>query len=769
MEQKINCKDSLSYGKNALFLIVLHLQSWMFYALMLYLFYTAEKSWDLDMLLFYMNSVQGECLSYYFVLLGIVALFMIVRMQILDWYDLKIKMEYKYIAMTDIVFGLCSIPCWLDARYYIWGIVLLGYAAIGMLVDRQHYARSEYGKILHYVFIFLFFTIVIISVVFEQKNIMRYETNRNIKEYCERNKDWAVLPDVWSVAMYCDGELVKSVGSFRYSPYYPVTKDWDNGVYRKHSEDCEHYMFVEDENMIVVTQLSWSDFFCFVVNTTFIFFVYLALSFIFYSLWRLIVNKWTIRRSFFVKVQTLMVFFLLCCLVLLFGLTVWFVNYKYIKTVKRNQSLRMESLSNYLHPVLTETASESIAPEIRRMSYIYNMDIIAYDSVGNLIVSTQADSLSVDKNIFEAKVNPFESMPSNVYSKMFYGNDKVLKIQSFCVLFDKDHHPVYIIMSSASEMKRVKTEISYFFVLILNMYFVLAIVCMLISYLIARQLVAPLLELEQKFKEISQTGEYVKIECSLGSDDELIQLVEQYNRMVDKLESSVAELAMTERDFSWRDMSRQIAHEIKNPLTPMRLLAQQIIAMNHEDVNEYKKQVRNSVSILLAEINTLIDTTEALSAFAKVPMVRPSKVNVVERIKQVVDLFKFNESACTVRLKSNTKEAFVYVDKDAVVQVFNNLLKNAIQSVPDGRSGLIVVAIAKRKDDVLIKVSDNGIGISDEIKSRIFDTNFSTKTQGMGLGLCVVKNVVEGVGGTVGFESKSGKGTTFSITLPLMN
>lgn len=769
MEQKINTGNRSLRLKNLLFVAALHGQSLLVYCVMLYLFYIAERSWDLDMLLFYMNDVQSECLPYYLVMLCLVLLFIVARIKLLGRYRARTKIKYRYVALADAQLAVAAIPCWIFADSFVWGVVLVMYAFICMLVDKQHYSTSEHGKVLRYVLVFFLFTIVIISVVFEQKNVMRYETNVKIKEYYEKNHDWIDLPEVWSVAMYRNGELQRSAGVFRYTPFCTLPAEFDDGIYRVYAENNEHYMFIDGADMTVVSQMSWSDTFCFIVNTTFTFFVYLTLSFIFSMLWLLIGNRWIVRRSFFVKVQTLMVFFLLCCLVLLFGLTVWFVNYKYVKTVKRNQSQRMETLVNYFQPVLGGMVSDSIAPEVNRLSEIYGMDVIVYDSVGNLLISTLVDSLKLEPNIFRSENNPFVNMPSNVYSKMYYGSDKVLHIQSYCILFDKNHHPVYMMLSSASEIRRVKTEIAFFFVIILNAYFLLAIVCMLISYFLARQLVAPFVELENKFNEISRTGEYVKIECSVDSDEELIHLARQYNIMVDKLESSMAELSRTERDSSWRDMSRQMAHEIKNPLTPMRLLAQQIIAFDTDDFEQYKKRVRETLSILLTEINTLIETAEALSAFAKIPMARPSRVNVVERIRQIVELFRYNESSCSIKLKINTDEACVYIDKDAFVQMCNNLLKNALQSIPDDREGHVVVTVIKRIDNVLIKVADNGCGISDEIKSRIFDAQFSTKTQGMGVGLSVVKSVVDGVGGTIDFSSTVNKGTTFSVCLPLMS
>jgi nitrogen fixation/metabolism regulation signal transduction histidine kinase len=238
--------------------------------------------------------------------------------------------------------------------------------------------------------------------------------------------------------------------------------------------------------------------------------------------------------------------------------------------------------------------------------------------------------------------------------------------------------------------------------------------------------------------------------------------------MIDKLAVSVEELAQSEREASWRQMARQMAHEIKNPLTPMQLLTQRLLMQSGDDLQEYKKAVHASAKALLQGIESITTTTDALSNFAKTPISPLAPINIVESVGYIVNLFRNNEAEVNIDFSSTLDEAMVLVDKEMIGHVFNNLLKNAIQAIPDDRKGEISVKIYHNDTNVIICVADNGIGIPEENKDKLFTVNFTTKTKGMGLGLMVVKNVVDQAKGTIEFSSEEGIGTTFIVSFPLL-
>lgn len=320
----------------------------------------------------------------------------------------------------------------------------------------------------------------------------------------------------------------------------------------------------------------------------------------------------------------------------------------------------------------------------------------------------------------------------------------------------------------AKQGEWISSNLVFFIVILMVIFLVVMFLGSLLSYIISKRLSAPLSIIEEHMSNIEVGGENEKINYPNIEGDALSQLVRQYNAMIDKLAVSVEELAQAEREASWRQMARQMAHEIKNPLTPMQLLTQRLLMQSADNLQEYKEVVHSSAKVLLQGIESITTTTDALSNFAKTPILPLEPINVVECVRYIVDLFRNNEANVNIHFSTTLDYAMVVVDKEMIGHVFNNLLKNAIQAIPEDRKGEISVKIYHNMTDVIISVSDNGIGIEEENKDKLFTVNFTTKTKGMGLGLMVVKNVVDQAKGRIEFRSEEGEGTTFFVYFPLM-
>ncbi|MBQ5925566.1 MAG: HAMP domain-containing histidine kinase [Paludibacteraceae bacterium] len=309
-------------------------------------------------------------------------------------------------------------------------------------------------------------------------------------------------------------------------------------------------------------------------------------------------------------------------------------------------------------------------------------------------------------------------------------------------------------------------NLMFFIFMLLLIFLIVMFLSSLLSYIISKRLSAPLSIIEQHMSEIEVGGENAKINYPQIEGDALSRLVMQYNEMIDNLAVSVEELAKAEREETWRQMARQMAHEILNPLTPMKLLTQRMMMLTPDDP-EYHTIVQSSSKVLLQSIDTITATTRALSNFARTPLASPEIVNIVDSVQYTIFLFRNNTENVVINFDTSLDEIKVLVDKEMIGHVFSNLLKNAIQSVPKERMGRIDVVIRCDDHYVYVSIIDNGDGILDENKDKIFDVNFSTKIYGMGLGLVVVKNVIEQAGGTVTFSSTYGKGSEFVVSLPL--
>ena len=235
--------------------------------------------------------------------------------------------------------------------------------------------------------------------------------------------------------------------------------------------------------------------------------------------------------------------------------------------------------------------------------------------------------------------------------------------------------------------------------------------------------------------------------------------------MVDKLEESASKLAQSEREQAWREMAKQVAHEIKNPLTPMRLTVQSFQRKFDLEDPKKKKKVDDYSKTLIQQIDTMTSVASAFSNFASMPAQQNETLNVVDVVELTMDIF--NEEY--IHFKAEEEEIISKIDRTQLIRIITNLVKNAIQAIPENQENKAVcVNIKKAAGNVVITVADNGIGIAKEDFNRIFEPKFTTKSSGMGLGLSIIKNIIENYNGTITFESQKGKGTTFTVSLPLI-
>jgi nitrogen fixation/metabolism regulation signal transduction histidine kinase len=236
--------------------------------------------------------------------------------------------------------------------------------------------------------------------------------------------------------------------------------------------------------------------------------------------------------------------------------------------------------------------------------------------------------------------------------------------------------------------------------------------------------------------------------------------------MVDELEISAVKLAQSEREEAWREMAKQVAHEIKNPLTPMRLTVQSFQRKFDPKEQDIQQKMKDYSDTLIQQIDTMSAVASAFSNFASMPAQQNETLNVVEVVELALDIF--NEDYLV--FEKEEEEIIAKIDRTQLIRIITNLVKNAIQAIPEQqKSKSIVVTVAKTFDTVLIAVKDNGIGIKEDDQHRIFEPKFTTKNSGMGLGLSIIKNIIENYKGSITFETQFGQGTTFTVRLPILN
>ena len=322
----------------------------------------------------------------------------------------------------------------------------------------------------------------------------------------------------------------------------------------------------------------------------------------------------------------------------------------------------------------------------------------------------------------------------------------------------------YISIPQFLSKNEYNADVQSFLVVIAHISLIIIILFIIISIVIGRRLTSPLTTIENRLKDIRLGKENKKIDYK--GNDEIGQLVAQYNRTVDELEKSAQLLATSERESAWKLMARQVAHEINNPLTPMKLTIQQLQRSKAMNDARFDSYFDKSATTLIEQIENLSQIAGTFSTFARLPEPVIEKVDVAKRISSVVQLFANNNENVEVSYTGTNEGIYSHTDKKQLIQVFNNLLKNALQSIPSSKKGIIEVTLKHSETTIWIEFKDNGNGVPAEIKDKLFVPNFTTKSTGMGLGLAISRNIIRSSGGDVTFESEKGKGTVFQVRLP---
>lgn len=403
------------------------------------------------------------------------------------------------------------------------------------------------------------------------------------------------------------------------------------------------------------------------------------------------------------------------------------------------------------------------------LSHVFFTDINLYGADGMLIACSRPEVFR--QEFLSTYMNRTAMRSLAIEKKASFIQDEHIGTMTYASAYipfctQGDSIVAYINLPYFTKPGVLRSELSTIIVSITNLYVVLMMISIVVAVFVSEKIVQPIKMIQSKMETIELGKNYEKIDYP--EKDELGQLVTEYNRMVDKLDESAKLLAQGERESAWRTMARQVAHEIKNPLTPMKLSIQFLTRTWQQDDSNFGDKLSKVSNTLIQQIDTLSSIATSFSNFAKMPQPVAVPLNVVEMLGNVVALYQNTENIDVTSDLGNYKEIICMLDKEQITRVFVNIIKNATQAIPDGVRGKIHVTLSKESSDkVVVRIADNGTGIPDEIRDKLFTPNFTTKSSGSGLGLAMVKTMVENVKGSITFESEVGKGTTFIITLPI--
>ena len=422
-------------------------------------------------------------------------------------------------------------------------------------------------------------------------------------------------------------------------------------------------------------------------------------------------------------------------------------------------------LQTTTYPLTTENVPLIFKERIHELSNIHSLEINMHDLEGNSLISSKA-LFELDTVKPKIKESTLKILRSTI-EKRYVDFDVVNGVQyrsSYSYIKDNKFKPLFILnLPYEEDTDFYKNELSNFLIRFGQVYSLMFIIAIVLSYFLSSYITKSLKIITDKIQETNVNHQNKKIELEDGSQ-EINLLVESYNNMVDKLEESAIKLAQSEREQAWREMAKQVAHEIKNPLTPMRLTVQNFQRRFDENDPNVKSKLDDYSKTLIQQIDTMSAVANAFSNFATMPAQQNETLNVVKIVQLSLEIFNENY----IQFSSLEKEIIARFDRTQLIRVITNLVKNAIQSIPDEQENKSVfVTVFQENNNVIISVKDNGIGVSEDNKSRIFEPKFTTKSSGMGLGLAIIKNIIENYNGTITFNSELGNGTEFIVSFPI--
>lgn len=595
----------------------------------------------------------------------------------------------------------------------------------------------------------------------------------------------------YSIALYSNNKLLNQSGSFTYPLDGKVFKGKLNDFlsYNDDKLGYNHLVFKPSASKMVVISKENPDFVERLAVLSFFFIIFIIFSLILFGLVWIVKNLeddkvgwFSVNRSLMInankilyktRIQLSVVLAVVATLIIVGWITYFYMNQEYrnqqndiikqkIRTIQQNFEKQVLNTDNINSDQATLTGFENFAE-------INNADLNLYDLSGNLVTTTYpklynykilgrkmgAAAYIYLKYLQRSEyINPQEILGSLTYAAAYA---PIRNAQSKTVAF--------IGLPNYLNEEEYSSKIALFLSNLINIYALVFVGTGVLAIFLANQITNPLTFIQQNIMKtkLGQRNEPIV----WRRHDELGSLIKEYNNLIAALDESAKKLARSERESAWREMAKQVAHEIKNPLTPLRLGVQLLEkAWKEEDPNFEIKFNRFSKSFI-EQIDSLSKIASEFSNFAKMPDAVLTKLELLPILEKTIEVYQSSENAHITLIDQTKNRVKIMADSDQLLRTFNNLFKNAIEATSKANFCEIEVRVLTDKKNVFIEIKDNGTGIPTHIHGQIFVPNFTTKTSGTGLGLAFVSQAMENAGGSIDFTS-SENGTTFFLRFPLV-
>lgn len=576
----------------------------------------------------------------------------------------------------------------------------------------------------------------------------------------------------YSMAKYKNGELIASIGDYSYVIDMEQIAGKKNN--KKHFftyNNYSHYYYPMSEHEAIIISKKMHGFWEMLAPFAYVL-VFLLLFFLIISIiikpdmFRVLNKNFKSRLQFVMFVVVLISFFLIGIL-----------SVKYLYNISQEKNAKQ--LEEKAHSILIEVEhkiSESTEIDSSMHSYVNNLmykfasvffsDINMYDTEGKLIATSRPEIYEnglMSKQMNSKLLHQIKQQERTIIiNKEKLGE---LEYSSAYMPFRNNQNEViaYLNLPYYAKQRELEREITGFLASFINIYVLLLAISMALAFLLSNYFTRPLNLIKAQMRKIKLGASNEKIHWN--KEDEIGELIQEYNKMIDELERNADLLMRSQKESAWREMAKQVAHEIKNPLTPMKLNVQMLQRAYESNEPNWEQKLKNVTDSLIDQIDNLAAIASEFSDFAKMPVSKPEVIDLEEVISHAIDLYS-NYEHVRLYYNNNAKNTYVRADYKHLTRVFNNILDNAIYAIPKEKTGEIQIRIDEEEDKLIVSIADNGRGIPVEKRENIFSPSFTTKSSGMGLGLTMVKNIVNNSGGHVWFESIENEGTTFYVELP---
>ncbi|TVP50992.1 MAG: sensor histidine kinase [Mongoliibacter sp.] len=636
---------------------------------------------------------------------------------------------------------------------------------------------EEIGSNQYYAFIPLYRDDVFLGTVYLELNQIRILPGSVFpKLLMDQNYQASLNDRYYDFAVYLDGALQYGVGVFNYRAsdlhtFLDNSALFSSGIYKK---QYHHLGVKSDEKVVIVSSPIYSIYYI-LADISLFFLFYILLTLMSVVIYALLKGLRSFNFNYATKLQMYLNFAFFFPILIISAIILGLLASSYQDELHRQYFQKATLVKDNLSAIMEKQSAgvadrEDFFEEVNNLAGTANIEINVFDKSGFLMTSSQPNIF--DKRVVTRYVNPM------AIAELIEGQNNLVLLEEsigklnykavYSAIRSSDGQQVQAIIAIPFFESENELDILIADVLsnILNIFVLVFIIFLFVSYFVSKNLTFPFKLLTQKLKVTDLENNEPMY---WPSKDEIGMLVNEYNNMLFKLEASKNVLANTEKESAWREMAKQVAHEIKNPLTPMKLTLQHLLRLQAAGKLDDPQMLKKPVETLITQVDTLSDIATSFSTFAKMPLPKNELMDFRNIVKSTIELFK-NRERGTVTFEDYTDNIPLTVvgDDQLFGRVISNLIINGIQAVEGRKKPVVNVFMRELGGKVIVEIKDNGKGIPEELQDKIFIPNFSTKSEGSGLGLAIAKSGVETAGGKIWFETQPGIGTSFFLSFDLV-